>query len=200
MRNPGGRREDILQAALACFLEKGVEGTTMAAIRERSGASTGSIYHLFPSKDAIAAALYLDVLHQYQAGALEELRRHATARGGVEALARYHLEWALAHPDETRFLVTARQVDSVAAAEGRIGEQNRDFFLEVRDWLKAHARAGAIEPMPFEVYAAVIIGPGQELVRQWLAGRMKTDLRAAIPLLAAAAWRAVERRPARSRK
>ncbi len=200
MRNPEGRREDILSAALACFLEKGVEGTTMAAIRERSGASTGSIYHQFPSKEAIAAALYLEVLRRYQEGALESLRKHTTARGGVEALARHHLEWALAHPDETRFLVTARQLAAVAAAESEIAGQNRGFFLEVRDWLRTHARAGAIETLPFELYAAIIIGPGQELVREWLAGRMKTDLRSAIPALAAAAWRALEKRSPPSRK
>ncbi|WP_338866581.1 TetR/AcrR family transcriptional regulator [Myxococcus stipitatus] len=200
MRNPSHRREEVLKAALACFLELGFEGTTMAAIRERSGASTGSIYHLFPSKDAIAAALYLEVLGEYQAGVLSVLERHGGAREGVEALVRHHVEWTLERPDATRFLLGARGVSAVVSAEASITEQNKGFFRQVKDWWQAHVRAGAFEEMPFELFLAILRGPAQELVRDWVAGRTKTDLRTAIPVLARAAWHAVEKRPARSRK
>lgn len=200
MRNPGHRREEVLKAALECFLERGVEGTTLAAIRERSGASTGSIYHLFESKDAIAAALYLDVLGEYQSGVVEVLKAQPGAREGVEALVRHHLEWTLARPDATRFLMGARGVAAVVAAEASIREQNKGFFRQLKDWWQAHLRAGAFEEMPFELFLAILRGPAQELVRDWLAGRTKTDLRAAIPVLARAAWQSVERRPTRSKK
>ena len=36
------RKQEILQAALACFTEFGVEATTIEMIRDRSGASIGS--------------------------------------------------------------------------------------------------------------------------------------------------------------
>ncbi|WNG39031.1 TetR/AcrR family transcriptional regulator [Archangium violaceum] len=196
MRNPGGRRNEILKAALECFLERGFEGTTVAAIRARSGASTGSIYHVFPSKDAIAAALYLEILKQYQGELLRELQRHHTAKEGIEALVRFHLEWTQEHADETRFLVVAREASQVVAAEANIVEQNRKFFGEVLEWLQPHIRQGAVEAMPFALFFSVILGPAQELLREWLAGRTKVDMRAAIPILAAAAWRAVEKRPA----
>ena len=51
------RRRTILAAALACFAEHGYEATTLGQIRERSGASVGSIYHLFASKEEIAGAV-----------------------------------------------------------------------------------------------------------------------------------------------
>ncbi|WP_342381734.1 TetR/AcrR family transcriptional regulator [Myxococcus stipitatus] len=200
MRNPSHRREEVLKAALACFLELGFEGTTMAAIRERSGASTGSIYHLFPSKDAIAAALYLEVLGEYQAGVLKVLEAHAGAREGTEALVRHHVEWTLERPDATRFLLGARGVAAVVAAEASITERNKGFFRQVKDWWQGHVRAGDFEEMPFELFLAILRGPAQELVRDWVAGRTKTDLRTAIPVLARAAWHAVEKRPVRARK
>ena len=56
------RRESILEAALGCFLEKGYIATTINDIREASGATTGSIYHFFDGKGALAMALLEDAV------------------------------------------------------------------------------------------------------------------------------------------
>ena len=56
------RRESILEAALSCFLEKGYIATTIYDIREASGATTGSIYHFFDGKGALAMALLEDAV------------------------------------------------------------------------------------------------------------------------------------------
>ncbi len=48
----------LLDAAASLFTENGYEATTTAAIAERAGASIGSLYQFFPSKDAIAEALF----------------------------------------------------------------------------------------------------------------------------------------------
>ena len=61
MQTPDRRRQ-ILDAALACFLERGYLGTTIADIRRRSGATTGSIYHFFDGKGALAQALLTDAI------------------------------------------------------------------------------------------------------------------------------------------
>jgi AcrR family transcriptional regulator len=48
----------LLDAGAALFAEKGYDGTTMTAIAERSGAAIGSLYQFFPSKEALAEALF----------------------------------------------------------------------------------------------------------------------------------------------
>jgi AcrR family transcriptional regulator len=48
----------LLDAAAALFAEKGYEATTMTEIAQRSGAAIGSLYQFFPSKDALAEALF----------------------------------------------------------------------------------------------------------------------------------------------
>ena len=60
-------RRRILDAALACFLASGYEQTTIARIRERSGTSNGALFHYFPSKEAIAEALYTGAIASFQA-------------------------------------------------------------------------------------------------------------------------------------
>ena len=52
------RVASLLDAAASLFTEKGYEATTTAAIAERAGASIGSLYQFFPSKEAMAEALF----------------------------------------------------------------------------------------------------------------------------------------------
>jgi AcrR family transcriptional regulator len=48
----------LLDAGAALFAEKGHDATTMTEIAERAGASIGSLYQFFPSKEALAEALF----------------------------------------------------------------------------------------------------------------------------------------------
>lgn len=50
----------LLQAAAACFIEKGYEAATMTEIAARAGAAIGSLYQFFPTKELLAQALLAD--------------------------------------------------------------------------------------------------------------------------------------------
>jgi AcrR family transcriptional regulator len=55
----------LLEAAGTEFADKGYDAATMTAIASRAGASIGSLYQFFPTKDRIAGALlesYLNIL------------------------------------------------------------------------------------------------------------------------------------------
>lgn len=54
------KREAILRAAEACFLEKGFHGTGMAEICKAAGMSPGALYRYFPSKEAIIEGIAED--------------------------------------------------------------------------------------------------------------------------------------------
>ena len=45
--------------------------------------SVGALYHHFPDKPALAAAVYAQVMGEYQAGFVAMLHRHANAAGGI---------------------------------------------------------------------------------------------------------------------
>lgn len=51
------RVESLLNAAASLFAEQGFEATTMTAIARRAGASIGSLYQFFPTRDLLADAL-----------------------------------------------------------------------------------------------------------------------------------------------
>jgi AcrR family transcriptional regulator len=54
----GGKRERILDAALALFAERGFHGTPVPLVAERAGVGAGTIYRYFASKEALVNALY----------------------------------------------------------------------------------------------------------------------------------------------
>lgn len=56
-RRKDARAPEILEAALACFAEKGFAGTRMDDIAARAGITKGTIYLYFKSKDELFKAL-----------------------------------------------------------------------------------------------------------------------------------------------
>ncbi|HLT39415.1 MAG TPA: TetR/AcrR family transcriptional regulator [Enhygromyxa sp.] len=190
MARSDARRTEILDAALACYAKLGWAATTIADVRTESGASTGSIYHHFGSKEGVAAALYIELLRRYREPLLERLERTRSARGFVRTLVLHHLDWAAAHPDWARFLNEMRS-EAVAVNAAELRESTRRFLELLARRVDAYIEAGEIVKMPKQLYASVIIGPAQDVVRQWLRGRLELDLAEVRTPLANAAWRAV---------
>jgi AcrR family transcriptional regulator len=190
-RARGGRRREILRAALASFEELGYEASTIEDIRRRSRASIGSIYHHFGGKAGIAAALYAEGLADYQAGLLMRMRRARTARALVKAVVRHHLDWAEANPAWARYLMAMRRLEAVAAIELRLRELNQGFIREAGALLRPHTDAGEIAALRIEILLTLLFGPAQEFLRLWFSGRTELGLGQARELLAEAAWKAV---------
>ncbi|OCK55419.1 TetR/AcrR family transcriptional regulator [Bradyrhizobium sp. LMTR 3] len=51
------KRQEILGAAMRCFLRSGLKGASTAEICAEAGISPGHLYHYFDTRDAIVAAL-----------------------------------------------------------------------------------------------------------------------------------------------
>lgn len=184
-------RESILKAALECFNQLGFQATTIEEIRARSQASIGSIYHHFGGKEQLAAILYIEGLQSYQAGLLKELEQYKDAELGIKALVKYHLQWISKNADLARYIFHTRQAEFIGNQKTTLKAMNKDSFQTLSKWLKPHIKAGKIKELPMDVYLSILIGPGQEFSRHWLAGRVKTDLELASELLAEAAWKSI---------
>ncbi|HEV3283142.1 MAG TPA: TetR/AcrR family transcriptional regulator [Solirubrobacteraceae bacterium] len=187
-----GRREEILLAALECFTEHGFAATTIAEICRRSGASVGSIYHHFEDKESLAAEIYLEGLRAYQVGLLGALERNPDAHAAIQALVGHHLRWVEQNPQLALFLMSRRETELRSATEARVREINRAFLPRVGEWVRRQVEAGALRPLPLELWEPVLLGPCQELSRLWLAGHVRTPLKAAERELAETTWRAVK--------
>ncbi|MBK5075481.1 TetR/AcrR family transcriptional regulator [Lactococcus lactis] len=57
MQNLTEKQKKVLQASLELFASQGFEATTSQQIAKRAGVSVGSVYHTFPTKQAILVAV-----------------------------------------------------------------------------------------------------------------------------------------------
>src|SRR5919109_303876 len=168
------RRQAILDAALESFNEKGVAATTVDDVRQRSGASVGSLYHHFGGKDELAEELYVEILRDYQRGFLAVLRRESDPERGIKGLVRHHLRWVRRNPERARYLLRGPRPESDA-----IRDLNRELFRATAAWLEPYVAAGRVRRLPLDLTYAIMAGPAQEFSRHWLGGRVRSPARGA---------------------
>jgi AcrR family transcriptional regulator len=184
----GYRKHEILDAALGCFLQHGIEATTIEQIRLASGASLGSIYHHFGSKEAIALAVYAGAVQEYQAHVLNSMRAATSAQAGVQAMVAAHLEWTAANANLSLYLTRVEMADGSRPTVGRIAELLQTFFQAVYDWFQPFIAAGEIRRAAPALYVPLILGPTSSFARHWLAHRLTLDMNEVAETLAESAW------------
>jgi AcrR family transcriptional regulator len=73
----------LIDASAELFAEKGYEATTMTEIASRAGAAIGSLYQFFPSKEALAEALF-DRFAERWAVSFAQVEQRAPGRSARE--------------------------------------------------------------------------------------------------------------------
>jgi len=133
-------RDRLLHVARRRFAVDGALVPTLDEVRREAEVSVGALYHHFPDKAALAAAVYAQLMAEYQAGFVAMLRGHDTAEGGIRGGVAYHLRWVSEHRGEARLMLGDR-LDSAA-----LHDANREFFTAVSDWWRPHHTYGALRP------------------------------------------------------
>jgi AcrR family transcriptional regulator len=116
------RRAELLDQALALFLERGYENVSLNDLLATAGTSKGAFYHYFPSKEALVAALA-----QRSAAEAFEALHPVFAQPGKNALDRlnaglrasYQVKMAMGAPEQ------------IAAMTSLLKPQNQALFRRI---------------------------------------------------------------------
>jgi AcrR family transcriptional regulator len=149
-----GRRQQILDAAAACFAQNGFHRTSMQDIVTASGVSAGLVYRYFTGKDDIIAAIVT---------AWHEHRSAAVAADPVQAY--LGLLRSVGDPDTRESLQVGVQVWAEAVRSPRI----RDLVREGVDGPRKTAAAFITQQAPgvdADALARVLIAIYQGLLLQ----------------------------------
>lgn len=133
------RRDQIKRVAAGLFVENGVAGTSVRDIAEGVGMLSGSLYHHFPSKDAIAFAILDDFLTDLNARYRSVLPHVTGMREELRALVYSSIEIAEAHPFATEIYQNERAYHGPDAPEA-IAHAVREAHTF---WIDAATRASA---------------------------------------------------------
>jgi AcrR family transcriptional regulator len=142
-----GARRQILDAAAHLLKHQGYEATTTRAIATAVGIQGGSIYHHFPSKDAIVGEVVNEgvrVVYDAVVAALAALPARAAARQRLETAIRTHLLASLEHSDYTSACIRtyAFLPESV---RGECRAERRRYEKLWRDLVAEMFKAGLID-------------------------------------------------------
>ncbi|WKG12415.1 TetR/AcrR family transcriptional regulator [Nocardia sp. PE-7] len=179
-------RQRLLISARRRFAADGPLTPTLDELRRDADVSVGALYHHFPDKQALAAAVFAQLIGEFQEGFVRTLHRTATAEAGIRGGVKYHLRWIVEHKSEAALLLGDR-IDSP-----ELQKANRDFFGAVGDWWRPHHAYGLVGPMEPGVTAALWLGPAQEYSRYWITGATTKIPSRTVETFATAAWAALK--------
>lgn len=164
-------RQKLLAAAAELFDQQGYDATSVAQLCAAAGVSNGSFFHVFRTKDTLAAQLYLAALEDYHAALIAALTHTPAAQDGIASLIHAHLNWVTFNRREAEFLFNeARSSWLVHIAQSQ-AEENKQFGESLAAWVRPLMETGDLHTLPMHVFVAQLIGPVQIFCRAWLSGR-----------------------------
>jgi AcrR family transcriptional regulator len=110
-RAKADRRSALLHAAAQLFAERGFERVSLEDLGAAAGISGPAVYRHFANKQAVLAALLVDVSRELVAGADAVLESPPDATSAIRSLIAFHVDFALSNPDV--IVVQDRDLDSL---------------------------------------------------------------------------------------
>ncbi|WP_019202464.1 TetR/AcrR family transcriptional regulator [Tsukamurella sp. 1534] len=78
--------DGLLDAAVRLFARDGARGLTMAAVARESGSPSGSVYHAFPDRPALLAAVWLRTVRRFHDAYSEAFAAAETAADAIRSV------------------------------------------------------------------------------------------------------------------
>jgi AcrR family transcriptional regulator len=186
-----GQRATILDAAAELLAERGYAGCSMAAVAEKAGMATGSVYRHFPGKAELVVELFRGVVGRE----VEAVRQAAGIPGDpaervvvvFETLAKRALK-----APRRAFALLAEPVDAEVEAERLVFR--RVFRDVVAEHIREGVRTGLFPEQDAAFTAAALVGAVAEV----LIGPLTTDGNGAVGQLRPFILRALGVRDARN--
>ena len=116
------KNEEFIDSAIQIIAEEGLGALTIAGLSTRVTAPIGSVYHRFPSRDALIAELWLNIIESFQNEWLKILQTD-----GLQATL-FCMQWVRTHPSEARVMLLYR-IDDLTSGEWPKDLQKRALRL-----------------------------------------------------------------------
>ncbi|RAT97109.1 TetR/AcrR family transcriptional regulator [Brevibacillus sp. Leaf182] len=165
------KRELIMNAALALFVERGFDGTTVPMISEKAGVGAGTIYRYFENKEALVNSLYQKYVGEFLEGLQDGYPRTSDdIREQFRYIAKQTIRYSKSNLSALLF------VDSHTNGH-YLDEASRDAYMKMRKFLCEFIEKGqknkVIRPLPADALIAIIDGAFIALYKCIMAGEIE---------------------------
>ncbi|MBE2170342.1 TetR/AcrR family transcriptional regulator [Acinetobacter oleivorans] len=181
-------KRQILLDALSCFLENGIETTSIEMVRSKSDSSVGAIYHHFKNKEGIVATLFFAALDDQAALRDEYLEGTKSLQEVLYAFIHSYVDWVSGQPEFAKFLISARFSVMQGEDQERLVQKNKLRNQKIFSEISKYAEAEFLKAIPHELLLSLVIGSTENYCRAWLSQRVKSDPKVYKDILSKAAW------------
>ncbi|BCN92931.1 hypothetical protein THMIRHAM_07160 [Thiomicrorhabdus immobilis] len=178
----------VLNSALDLFMEKGYFNTSIPDLVKHSGVSTGSIYHAFKDKEAIAEALMQALLEQIESEQTAIFNQYNSSWDRFYELSRWMIETAHKHPQAMQFILNARHKEFLPNLPPICSSQP---FLNLRDVIQQGMDEGELIEMDLMVAAASSFGGVMRLIQLGLDNMLEQPLPNYLESITKTSWRSI---------
>jgi AcrR family transcriptional regulator len=163
------RRESILDAALACFVERGFHGTAIPQIAEKADIAAGTIYHYFDGKEALVNALYRHWKGAVAQRVFKAFPPAAPVRKQFEVMWDEMVAFARAHQAAFAFIELHNHASYLDAESLAIDRGIKDFGAGI---IKRAQADGLVKPIDAYVLMELVFGAFINMMRASWEGRI----------------------------
>jgi len=165
-RRKEARPQELLEAALALFVEKGFAATRMEEVAAQAGVSKGTLYLYYPSKEELFKAVVRESIGTKIAEGVSELGKH---QGSMAAL----LTWMLWSWWERMGLTPAGGIHKIMMSEARNFPELAAFYNDeviepscelLAEVMRRGIASGEFRDVDPDAAVMVMIGPVLHLV------------------------------------
>ena len=158
-RRAEARPDEVLDAALALFLERGFAATKVEDVAKRAGVSKGLVYLYFPSKEALVEGIVLRAVTPVAEKAIAEVSHVGHPRIAISAVMRF-LVMRLSDP---QVMAVPRLIMREVAQFPHIAEMYRREVLDrvipvLRGLLKRGMDEGYLRPHDPDLTLRTVVG------------------------------------------
>jgi AcrR family transcriptional regulator len=127
-RAKADRRSALLHAAAALFAQRGFERVSLEDLGAAVGVSGPAVYRHFTNKQAVLAALLIDVSRELASGADSVIESSTDAASTLRSLIAFHVDFALSNADV--IVVQDRDLDSLVTTDRDLVRSLQRGYIE----------------------------------------------------------------------
>lgn len=181
----------ILDTALELFTANGYFNTSVHHIQKTAGISIGSIYHHFNNKEAIAKAIYDELIDQMSHAVSRIMQEHASTKARCRAVIAYLFDLTETEPHKMDYMLHVNHREFIPDQKPVCSSVP---FEMIANMIPQGMRTGEIKTMDPIAASVCIFGPALRLIHLRLDGVLTQPISAYFDEIWHAIWQGVATR------
>ena len=129
---PKNKKQQLLDTALTLFVNQGIYVTSTASIAKTAGVANGTLFHHFPSKDALVLELYKNIKRDFALQVAPFELDTAQLKQQTKLIWQQAIDWALSNADQQKFCLLVMQYQPLSAeTKAQIFDEEFGFLKQI---------------------------------------------------------------------